>query len=245
MKLLVHTPYALPLVIIATVVQLPTLLLLLYPIKAFRRLLSRFGSSKYHSIYVFIDTFQGHYKDGTNGTRDFRAVSSISFLLRDLFCMILSNHRSLIGIPANSDYSIMIYCLITTSLLYGIFQPCKKKYMNIIESVVYIAAGCILLSLGTGHNYNYSPSLGHIGRYSRLYLSMIILVLPSSILIFKFLMKILLYLCCAHCGGLSHRVQDTVSRFLYPKKAITASVVLFSGVMPDRLENPLDYQPLP
>ncbi len=56
-----------------------------YSIKCFRKLLSYCGPKKYHALNVFIDTFQGHNKDDTNGTRDYRAASYniiISFILR-------------------------------------------------------------------------------------------------------------------------------------------------------------------
>ena len=101
-KQLVATPYFIPLLIVLMIVQLPTLLLLLYPIKAFRRLLTYCGSSRYHAIYVFIDTFQGYYKDGTNGSRDYRAASSISFLLKVLFCLNYTNLHYRHGVPTHN-----------------------------------------------------------------------------------------------------------------------------------------------
>ncbi len=76
MKQLIATPYYFPLLIMLIIAQLPTLLLLLYPIKAFRRLLRCCGSSRYHAIYAFVDTFQGHYKDGAEITEQYRALAS-------------------------------------------------------------------------------------------------------------------------------------------------------------------------
>ncbi len=58
--------------------------------------------------YVFVDTFQGHYKNCTNGSRDFRATSSISFLLQTLFCLDFQSH---IDLPMRTDYSALVYCL--------------------------------------------------------------------------------------------------------------------------------------
>ncbi len=85
------TFYFTPLLTVSILIYLPTVLLLLYPIKCFRKLLSYCGPKKYHAIYVFIDTFQGHYKDGTNGTRDYRAASCISFILFITYLIITSN----------------------------------------------------------------------------------------------------------------------------------------------------------
>ncbi len=215
-------------------VQLPTFLLVLYPIKAFRKHLSCCGVSRYHAIYVFLDTFQGHYKDGTSGSRDYRAASSISFLLRTLFYAVLSNFRSRMGLPMQSPYSIIVYCLAIASLFYGIIQPRKKKYMNWIESVVYCAAGLILMTLGSGHSYREVTS--QVGSYLSLYLCLIILVLPSFILIFTIVAKILTCLCS--CGCNTNAVQKWKSIFC---KQCQKKTYLDT---PDRLEHPLDYEPI-
>ena len=200
-KQLVTTPYFIPLLIVFIIVQLPALLLLLYPIKAFRRLLTCCGSSRYHTVYVFIDTFQGHYKDGTNGSRDYRAASSISFLLKILIFFNLSNGHIRHGIPTHS-LSIMSYAyiLVIISLFYGIIQPCKKKYMNVIESVVYCAAGLILLSLGipTFNSLHFHDFRQGTGNYIDLYVSLIFLALPSLMLLITFVAKIFTCLGCIH-----------------------------------------------
>ncbi len=55
---LIYTWYSVPLLLITVLTCLSTVLLLLYLIKCFRKLLSYCGPKKYHVIYVFIDTFQ-------------------------------------------------------------------------------------------------------------------------------------------------------------------------------------------
>ena len=235
-KQLAATPYFIPLLIVFIIAQLPTLLLLLYPIKAFRRLLTCCGSSRYHAIYVFIDTFQGHYKDGTNGSRDYRAASSISFLLKILFCLILSNGHLRYGVPSHSFYSISLaYILVIVSLFYGIIQPCKKKYMNVIESVVYCAVGLILLSLGSSHSTQYRALNHMIGIYIGLYISLIFLALPSLIIFVTFIAKISMCLCFIRGNKLVRRAKRIL---------ICKSYGLLPQELPDRLEHPLDYEPL-
>ena len=157
---LISTWYFIP-----SVLNFPVIiLLLLYPLKIFRKLLHCCcGGRKYHTIYVFMNTFQGHYKDGTNGSRDYRAVSCLNFLLRLEVCLIFygevwSKHKVPIG-----SYSFVIYALILTSLFYGIVQPCKKKYMNVIESLLYCAAGLLLLCFGFLH---YNPYFIHSILYN-------------------------------------------------------------------------------
>ena len=52
-------------------VLLPTLFLPLYPTRLFKRVISSFGFQRWDILNQFMDIFQGWYKDGTNGTRDY------------------------------------------------------------------------------------------------------------------------------------------------------------------------------
>ena len=62
----------LPLSAVACVLQMfvssPTLFLILYPTRLFRRCVSCCGFRRWHALYMFVESFQG--QDGTNGTRD-------------------------------------------------------------------------------------------------------------------------------------------------------------------------------
>ena len=118
------------------------------------------------------------------------------------------------------------------SLFYGMILPCKKKFMNMIESVVYCAAGLILLSLG-------APIQKHaIGNYLILYASLIFLVCPSLIILVTFVTKIFTCLCCI-CDNKYIQKAKKVFNF-----TISDGYTLFSQQLPDRLEHPLDYEPL-
>ena len=139
---LISTWYFIPSLLIFIFTYFPVIIfLLLYPLKIFRNLLYFCcGGRKYHTIYVFMNTFQGHYKDSTNGTRDYRAVSCLNFLIRLVVCwMFYEDIKSKSEIPIER-YSYLVHILMLTSLFYGIVQPCKKKYMNVIESLLYGAA---------------------------------------------------------------------------------------------------------
>ena len=72
----------------------PTILLILYPTRLFRKCVSCCGLRRWHALHMFVESFQGEYKDGTNGTRDFRMVSESFLILRILIlALFLSNHR--------------------------------------------------------------------------------------------------------------------------------------------------------
>ena len=38
----------------------------------------------WHALHMFMESFQGQYKNGTNGTRDFRMVSASFLILQDI-----------------------------------------------------------------------------------------------------------------------------------------------------------------
>ena len=217
---LFSTWYFIPSVLILMFTYFPVIiLLLLYPLKIFRKLLRCCcGGRKYHTIYVFMNTFQGHYKDSTSGTRDYRAVSCLSFLIRFVICWIFYLQLwSKLGIPIE-HYSVIVHILILTSLFYSIVRPCKKKYMNVIESLLYCAAGLLLLCFGSLH---YNPNFIHAAIFN---FSMALVVLPSLILISIFVWKIF-KLTHSSKKGLHHSVSG-------------ASL---SDVLPDREIHPTDY----
>ena len=62
--------------VLVVFIACPTILLILYPTKLFRKCVSCIcGFRKWHALHVFVESFQGQYKDGTNDTHDFRMVS--------------------------------------------------------------------------------------------------------------------------------------------------------------------------
>ena len=69
----------------------PLILLIVYPTSLFRVVSRRLKPKWNIAIKTYVDTFHGCYKDGTNGTRDYRAVSgyllAMGGLLPALHCL--------------------------------------------------------------------------------------------------------------------------------------------------------------
>ncbi len=215
------THFFIPLIIVSILTNSLTILLLLYPFKCFRKLLSYCGPKKYHAIYVFIDTFQGHYKDGTNGTRDYRVASYISFLLRIIACYIINIQAvSKEGNPIE-HYVPFIFILTLTSLFYAIVQPCKVKYMNISESLLYSLAGMILMFLGSIHFKSNKSS--HVLATN---IALFLVALPSLIVIGTFIAKIINCLSCVR------------------NPLLILQAAPHADLLPDRMINPSDYEPI-
>ena len=71
--------------VLVVFILFPTLLLIAYPTRLFRKCVSCCGFRRWHALHMFVESFQGQYKDGTNGTRDFRIVSASFLILRILW----------------------------------------------------------------------------------------------------------------------------------------------------------------
>ena len=105
--------------------------------------------------------------------------------------------------------------------------------MNVIESVVYCAAGLILLSAGISYN-NYF-TFRYLTVYFSLYLSLTLIMLPSLILLATVIAKMF---CCIRGDQLING-----ARKLLHGVAGSPDEVL-PEELPHRLERPLDYEPL-
>ena len=60
---------------------MPLLLMLVYPTRTFQKCLNCCGL-RCLPLHIFMDAFQGCYKNGTKGTRDYRFFSAVYLLLR-------------------------------------------------------------------------------------------------------------------------------------------------------------------
>ena len=111
----------------------PTILLCTYPFKCIRALIEYFLSFKSQSaLKVFIDTFHGHCKDGTDGSRDFRAVSGLHiFVLLAVTSFEITWNTSLDSQPV-----IPLVCF-AASIFIALIRPYKKSSANVVTSIMF------------------------------------------------------------------------------------------------------------
>ena len=64
-------------------IVIPLLLLFLYPLKLFQNMLSA-RNWQCPTLHIFADTFQGCYKNGTNGGRDYRWFSGSNLFVHNI-----------------------------------------------------------------------------------------------------------------------------------------------------------------
>ena len=122
-----HLPYALlALAVLLVFTFCPVLLLCLYPCRCFQRFLNRYHLSS-QTLHTFMDTFQGSFKDGTNGTRDCRYFAAVYLIVR------VALYISLGVTIVTFNISMINGVLLLFALLLVMFQPYKKSLYNKID----------------------------------------------------------------------------------------------------------------
>ena len=134
---------------------LPTLLLCLYPTKCFRRLLRICLCLRLqNALFVFIDTFQGHYKDGTNETRDYRSASGLHIVVLALMIFVNLN-----GHVRYSAVDVMYSLLFAVALFYALARPCKQNCANILQSILIATTAVVMMLIGQIRFHNHTFGL--------------------------------------------------------------------------------------
>ena len=114
----------------------PSLLLSLYPIQCMRTKLQRFCSHRLViAMNTFIDVLQGPFKDGCNGTRDFRVLPGLmgfGVISIQVLCCVAP-----IVFHDKGDYILPFFAISfgILSVLCAYAKPCKSSLANL--SLVY------------------------------------------------------------------------------------------------------------
>ena len=135
---------AVVLVLMLNLGVLPTALLCIHSVKMFRRKLDSCCSQRVQIAFnIFVDTLQGTFKDGLNGTRDYRSLPAVIALL-----VMLSAVLGAVGHTLNFFLiPVFTVILVLASILVAFARPCKTLSTNISLSfhLGWIAVMAILL----------------------------------------------------------------------------------------------------
>jgi len=129
-----HLPYAvLALFVMFVFILFPLLLLLLYPMRFFQRCLGCCGV-RWHALHIFIDAFQGYYKDGTNGTRGCRYFATALIICRIVLLLIFAFS------PTALFYGVAALVFMGLVMAIVIMQPYKYQFSryNTVDSVLIL-----------------------------------------------------------------------------------------------------------
>ena len=134
-----HLPFAIVSFLILAFTSLPPLLLILYPCKIFNRCPNRCHKRRCHALHIFVEAFQGCYKDGVTGGWNLRSMSGVYLLLR--FVLVLLNYHMVHQI----GWSLRALMFLSLSILILIVQPYKEYYMNVMDSLLLALLGFLIL----------------------------------------------------------------------------------------------------
>ena len=139
-----HLPYAILAIVVLSIFNiLPLLLLCLYPCHCFQRILNA-CKLRCQALHIFMDAFQGCYKNGTNGTRDCRYFSALYLLVRISIFMVIA---------VSLSSSIFIYCYLVGviftlfAILFAVAQPHKLPIHNAINTMLILIVVIIYFSI--------------------------------------------------------------------------------------------------
>ena len=112
-----HLPYAILAIVITILFNiLPLLFALLHPLKCFRG-----HTAKRPALRICLDSYQGYYKDGTEGTRDCRFFSALYLLIRITLFVVYALFKE-------EFYNVAPSFLLCLAMLIVMIQPFKKQF---------------------------------------------------------------------------------------------------------------------
>lgn len=119
-------------------VVLPPIVLLLYPTKAVQKCLQKLRVRTV-SVSAFMDVFQGHFKDGTGGTWDWRSFSAVYLLVRfiGLAALCFTDWTTYVF---TMPVLLSMYASVLLILLIG--RPYKKLIHNFGDVFLFLLAVC-------------------------------------------------------------------------------------------------------
>ena len=211
-----HLPYAvLAIIVLIFFIFLPLLFLALYPLRCFQKCLNHWQMN-YEVLRTFADAFQGTYKNGTEGTRDYRyfavAFPALKIVLYLTYALVLSKNFFLIAALVLIGFAVSI----------AITQPHKVVFHNTTDIILILtlAMWCITIRLSVVTPFHFLTSL---------YLAIILLL---SILPLIYILGVLFYWIYTQSAFLQRQFQ----RFHRNAEGEVE--------YPDRLINPGEYEQL-
>ena len=122
-------------------VFIPALLLCVYPTRIYRRLSQLISTRKQLAITAFAEALHNCFKDGLNGTRDYRALAGLVILVYPVASLL----SYIVWKPAFSNYGYSRSCvtdyysrscvsgilLFALSLVVSYVRPCKSTLANL------------------------------------------------------------------------------------------------------------------
>ena len=214
-----HLPYAiLAMLVFLIFTILPVLLMLLYPCQCFQRCLTHFRVRSL-ALKIFMDAFQGYYKDGTAGTRDCRFFAAIVLASRVLLFIMYA-------------FTVNLYFWALTGIMFTmfgstfiIFQPYKSSVYNVIDSIMYLFIALWSFSF-------IILQIANLAAPKQIHFSVIIMAVLSTVPFLYIAGVFFHWLCCK---------KKILKKILHKLHIMHHTRIDRSPTLPDRLVNPEIY----
>ena len=137
-----HLPFALLSIFIVIVCNiLPLFLILVYSIPKAQVILRCFPASLHRTLYPFMDSILGCYKNGTNNTRNCRYFAVVYYIARFFIWTLLMWTKT-------SFYYVLVAAITAfISLLVAIIQPYKSSIYNKVDAFLIFNVALASMSI--------------------------------------------------------------------------------------------------
>ena len=138
-----------------SLVLIPFLLLCVYPTRIYRYLSQSLSARKRLAITAFAEALNNCFKDGLNGTRDYRALIGIVLFVEIMGIIIMD---AILPYISEVSPDVCISCLfIFLTFLFSYLRPCKLTIANLSLSYHSMVTGLLSIAL---HLWRHDMSTG-------------------------------------------------------------------------------------
>ena len=159
-----HLLYTVPAILVFVLIgMLLPLVLILYPTRCGTWLGGRLQSGRLrNAIRTFVEAMNGSYKDGSAGTRDYRAVPGLMLLLRSFIATWVTFRGDRIFAQTLAFFFIA-YLLMALAGVFAVLKPYKTTRHDLCDALLYclLAVQCIFM-FGILSHPLYERSMNHI-----------------------------------------------------------------------------------
>ena len=156
----------------------PILTLMVYSTQFCNRVRSHLSPRLNLALLTFVNTYQGCFKDGTNGTRDYRALSGGILALYVLLLLASVTANMLVEVDERApvlSWQIIITIFVVLSVTFAVIRPYKSEVAN--HSGVCL---CAIIAVCGVISLNFDTAAAH-ERNSVVVISIVLLNIPHIV----------------------------------------------------------------
>ena len=179
----------------------PLLILVVYPTSLYRKI-SHWISPKWRlRIKTYVEIFHSSFKDGTNGTRDYRSLS-VWFFPLGIIALVLYGlvHKLTPELRVGITYSYMMAIfMLLSAFLCMLFQPYKENISNILSAGILLIASLLF----TTESFIVDNQRSGVGKI----VMIVLLLIPHCLLWGHVVWKLLKFSARKYCLKKSERIS--------------------------------------